>query len=49
MFLHFKVDKKVYFDNIYDCMLMKSNCDLTWKIMHAVVPTDKFLLIVVLL
>ena len=38
--LNFEVDRKVYFDNIYDCMLMKNECDL--KIMNGSVPTGRF-------
>ena len=41
--LNFEVDRKVYFNNIYDCMLTKIECDLIWKIRHGAIPTDRFL------
>ena len=41
--LNFEVDRKVYFNNIYDCMLTKNKCDLIWKIMHGAIPTGTFL------
>ena len=41
--LNFVVNRKVYFDNIYDCMLTKKECDLIWKIRHGVIPTGRFL------
>ena len=34
--LNFEVDRKVYFNNIYDCMLTKNECGLIWKIRHGV-------------
>ena len=30
--LNFDVDRKVYFNSIYECMLTKNECDLIWKI-----------------
>ena len=36
------VDKKVYFNNIYDCRLTKNECDLIWKILHDAIPTGGF-------
>ena len=41
--LNFEVDRKVYFNNIYDCMLTKNESDLIWKIRHGVIPTGRFL------
>ena len=41
--LNFKVDRKVYFDNIYDCMLTKTECDFIWKIRHGAIPTGIFI------
>ena len=41
--LNFEVDRKVYFNNIYDCMLTKNESDLIWKIRHGAVPTGRFL------
>ena len=41
--LNFEVDRKVYFNNIYDCMLTKNECDLIWKIRHGAIPTGRFL------
>ena len=49
--LNFEVDRKVYFNNIYDCMVTKNECDLIWKIRwnvryilgHGAIPTDIFL------
>ena len=41
--LNFEVDIKVYFSNIYDCMLTKNESDLIWKIMHGAIPTGRFL------
>ena len=38
--LSFEVDRKVYFNNIYDCMLSKNQCDLIWKIMHGAIPIE---------
>ena len=35
--------KKVYFNNSYDCMLTKNNCDLKWKIRHSAISTDRFM------
>ena len=39
--LNVEVDRKVYFDNIYDCILTKNECDL--KIMHddGAIPTGR--------
>ena len=37
--LNFEVDRKVYFNNIYDCMLTKNESDLIWKIRHGAIPT----------
>ena len=37
-FLNFEVDRKVYFNNIYDCMLTKIECNLIWKIRHVTIP-----------
>ena len=34
--LNFEVARKVYFDNIYDCMLTKNDCNLICKIRHGV-------------
>ena len=36
-------DIKVYFNNIYNCMLTINECDLIWKIMYGVIPTARFL------
>ena len=41
--LNFEVDRKVYFNKIYDCMLTKNECDLIWKILHDAIPTGRFL------
>ena len=41
--LKFEVDRKVCFDNIYDCMLTKNECDLIWKLMHGAILTCRFL------
>ena len=41
--LNFEVDRKVYFKNIYDCMLTKNECDLLWIIMHGTIPTGRFI------
>ena len=41
--LNFEVDRKVYFNNIYDCMLTKNECDLIWKIVHGAIPTGRYL------
>ena len=41
--LNFEVDRKVYFNNIYDCMLTKNESDLIWKIRHGAIPTGRFL------
>ena len=41
--LRFEVDRKVYFDNIYHCMLTKNECDLIWKMMHGAIPTGRCL------
>ena len=41
--LNFEVDRKVYFNNIYDCMLTKNESDLIWKISHGAIPTGRFL------
>ena len=41
--LNFEVDRKVYFNNIFDCMLTKNKCDLIWKIRHGAIPTGRFL------
>ena len=41
--LNFEVDRKVYFNNIYDCMLTKNSCGLLWKIRHGAIPTGRFL------
>ena len=41
--LNSEVDRKVYFNNIYDCMLTKNECDLIWKIKHGVIPIGRFL------
>ena len=38
---NFELDRKVYFNNIYDCMLTKNECDLIWKIRHGAIPTGK--------
>ena len=40
---NFEVDRKVYFNNIYDCMLTKNECDLIWKIRLGAITTDRFL------
>ena len=40
---NFEVDRKVYFNNIYDCMLTKNVNDLIWKIMHGAIPTSRFM------
>ena len=40
---NFEVDRKTYFNNIYDCMLMKNECDLIWKLRHDAIPTDRFI------
>ena len=36
-------DRKVYFNNIYDCMLTKNECDFIWKVRHGAIPTGRFL------
>ena len=41
--LNFEIDRKVYFNNIYDCMLTNNECDLIWKIRHGAIPTGRFL------
>ena len=41
--LNFEVVRKVYFNNIYDCMLTKNESDLIWKIRHGAIPTGRFL------
>ena len=41
--LNFEVDRKVYFNNIYDCMLTKNESDLIWKKRHGAIPTGKFI------
>ena len=41
--LNFEVDRKVYFNNIYDCMLTKNESDLIWKIRHGAIPTSRFI------
>ena len=41
--LNFEVDRKVYFNNIYDCILKKNERDLIWKIRHGAIPTGRFL------
>ena len=42
--LNFEVDRNVYFNNIYDCMLTKNESDLIWKIRHGgAIPTGRFL------
>ena len=41
--LNFEVDRKVYFNNIYDCILTKTEYDLIWKIRHGAIPTGRFL------
>ena len=41
--LNFEVDRKVYFNNIYDSMLTKNENDLIWKIRHGAIPTGRFL------
>ena len=41
--LNFEVDRKVYFNNIYGCMLTKNECDLIWKIRYGAIPTGRFL------
>ena len=41
--LHFEVDRKLYFNNIYDCILTKNESDLIWKIRHGAIPTCRFL------
>ena len=41
--LNFEVDRKVYFNNIYDCILTKNESDLIWKIRHGAIPTGRFL------
>ena len=41
--LNFEVDRKVYFNNIYDCMLTKNESDLIWKINHGAIPTGRCL------
>ena len=41
--LNFEVDRKVYFNNIYDCMLTKNESDLIWKIRHGAIPTVRFM------
>ena len=33
----------IFYDNIYDCMLRKNECDLIWKIRHVAIPTGRFL------
>ena len=38
-----EVDRKVYFNNIYDCMLTKNKCNLIWKIRHVAIPTCRFM------
>ena len=37
--LNFAVDRKLYFNNIYDCMLTKNECDLILKTRHGAIPT----------
>ena len=39
--LNFEVDRKVYFNNIYDCMLTKNECDLIWKIRYGAIPIGR--------
>ena len=41
--LNLRLIEKVYFNNIYDCMLKKNKCDLIWKIRHGAIPTGIFL------
>ena len=41
--LNFEVDRNVYFNNIYDCMLTENESDLIWKIRHGAIPTGRFL------
>ena len=41
--LNFEVDRKVYINNNYDCMLTKNECDLKWKIMQGAIATDRLL------
>ena len=41
--LNFEADRKVYFNNIYDCMLTKNESDLIKKIKHGAIPTGIFL------
>ena len=41
--LNFEVDRKVYFNNIYDCRLTKNESDLIWKIRHGAIPPGRFL------
>ena len=41
--LNFQFDRKVYFNNINDCMLTKIECDLIWKIRHGAIPTGRFM------
>ena len=41
--LNFEVDRRVYFNHIYDGMLTKNESDLIWKIRHGTIPTGRFL------
>ena len=41
--INVEVDRKVYFNNIYDCTLAKNECDLIWKIMHGAILTGIFI------
>ena len=41
--LNFEVDRKIYFNNIYDCMLTKNESDLLWKIRYDAIPTCRLL------
>ena len=41
--LNFEVDRKVYFNTIYDCVLTKNEYDLIWKIRHGAIPTGRIL------
>ena len=41
--LNFEVDRKVYFNNIYDCMLTKNESDLIWKIGYGAIAIGGFL------
>ena len=40
---NFEVDRKVYFINIYDCILTKNESDLIWKLRHGAIPTCRFI------